>query len=596
MNSNKYDDDLAERVRRDLKAGVAQEQAAEADWAAFRQRLSAPPAPARWAGWRIPLIAAAAVVVLAVAATAVATRGFGLVTQRPASSDQGTSAAFAGVPVPIQTRYYSSLDLDAARADGATPTPRAVDAPPTATTAADMPTPDAPTPDEPPAGMDLPARPFIRLGFTEGEPPAARLSGIIEQVDGTQSPGGGATGANEPIGYLHLVPATADAPAVLWGAVGPAVAHVHISAPLPGKAASAEGSDGAEWFFSAITVTAPDLPKPVSWTALRDGWNAFALQVPDGAAQFLVTATSARSNLLQQISLSAADGSVLSDQIPAESSAPSEPPATVSTTAPPSGPGAAPITEAARCLADAGLGGSGLTDSGFNLGTLEWFTTDRSLCFFDGRSWWSAALGDDPILVTDVGPFESQAAGSPVTPGRFVVGAVGARVSVTATVGGHDFTPIVGTAGQGGPTAGIFVIPIPADGEISVTATDSGGRTSLTLPGETDLARPNGNGPTGPYAGTYPDPDAGMDALLEGTVTVLNGCVAVIYPAATDMVVIPVFPESTVTPAARGAVLHFRGRDYAAGDAISLAGGFAEGAVPVPARCGDNTYVVSPFD
>lgn len=101
---------------------------------------------------------------------------------------------------------------------------------------------------------------------------------------------------------------------------------------------------------------------------------------------------------------------------------------------------------------------------------------------------------------------------------------------------------------------------------------------------------------SGPVA-VHPRPEAGMDALLEGTLRTGDGCVRVEFEGGEVM---PTFPSGDVEWA--NGTLTWRGDPYVDGDPISLGGGFtgtasypsASGYVP-KACVGQETFVVSPF-
>lgn len=101
---------------------------------------------------------------------------------------------------------------------------------------------------------------------------------------------------------------------------------------------------------------------------------------------------------------------------------------------------------------------------------------------------------------------------------------------------------------------------------------------------------------SGPLA-VYPRPDAGMDALLQGTIRLDDECVTVWASDGIDgRRVVPVFPAGDATWS--DGVLSWRGAQYREGDEISLGGGFTgdvAGAY-VPAGCGDlEAFSVSPY-
>ncbi|WP_137845785.1 hypothetical protein [Microbacterium sp. 2FI] len=101
---------------------------------------------------------------------------------------------------------------------------------------------------------------------------------------------------------------------------------------------------------------------------------------------------------------------------------------------------------------------------------------------------------------------------------------------------------------------------------------------------------------SGPLA-VYPRPEAGMDALLEGTLRTDGGCIRVEYPPEGD--VVPTFPAGDATWDEEQGVLTWRDGEYADGDAIALGGGFSpttDAGGYMPEACGGlDVFVVSPF-
>ena len=102
---------------------------------------------------------------------------------------------------------------------------------------------------------------------------------------------------------------------------------------------------------------------------------------------------------------------------------------------------------------------------------------------------------------------------------------------------------------------------------------------------------------SGPVA-VYPAPDYGMDALLDGTVRLNDGCLVVEGGEGTTAV--PVFPSDDVTWDEDSKLLTWRGETYSDGDAISLGGGFV-GTSGIengyfPEDCaGREAFLVSPY-
>ncbi|WP_194409620.1 hypothetical protein [Microbacterium cremeum] len=104
---------------------------------------------------------------------------------------------------------------------------------------------------------------------------------------------------------------------------------------------------------------------------------------------------------------------------------------------------------------------------------------------------------------------------------------------------------------------------------------------------------PLGGVPTSGPLAVHPRVDAGMDALLEGTLRPEGDCVRVVHGQGVEAV--PSFPAGDASFA--DGVLTWRGDDYRDGDPISLGGGFASAdAGYVPEACrGHEVFIVSPF-
>lgn len=92
----------------------------------------------------------------------------------------------------------------------------------------------------------------------------------------------------------------------------------------------------------------------------------------------------------------------------------------------------------------------------------------------------------------------------------------------------------------------------------------------------------------------YPRANAGMDALLEGTLRVEPDCVFVVTE--NDTLAVPVFPAGDAEW--DDGELEYRDEDYEDGDEISLGGGFSPaGNAYIPDGClGHQLFVVSPIE
>lgn len=397
------------------------------------------------------------------------------------------------------------------------------------------------------------------------------------------------------------------------GAVGPEIAQLQISTPLYSNDAEPRASDdSAVRLFDAdgrTSQTGYDFA--TSWTTLQEGWHAFAVQLPAGSRIVHLSATDPGAGLLQSISLDPITGQVTDTTDPSGPSVDLPSAETSDNVKNPAPITPAPDGDSVQAAADC-IGSGRLSDPadpllqgmGFDGGDLILAADGDGMCFFDGRSWWSASVGGQSraAQITDVGYGPEKALDAPQDRRtRFVLGMVSADVTaVTATVDGGIYTPLVGP--KFGSSVRVFAIPVPATGDVAVIATGKDGAVlrSATLPSIDDHATvdgfaPSANGDAGPYVGTYPDPNEGMQALVEGTVQVFNGCVAIIGDnGAGPYWAVPIFPKSQVEPAGAPALLRYRGKDYNNGDDISIAGGFV--GTPVPTRCGTNTYLVNPFD
>ena len=99
---------------------------------------------------------------------------------------------------------------------------------------------------------------------------------------------------------------------------------------------------------------------------------------------------------------------------------------------------------------------------------------------------------------------------------------------------------------------------------------------------------------SGPLA-MYPKPTDGMDALLEGTLTVTDDCVTIAHSDGTRSV--PVFPAGDASW--NEGVLSWRGGEFGEGDPISVGGGLFAAPLTasyIPAGCQSfDAFAVSPF-
>lgn len=219
---------LEERLRRALRDGAGRRPADDADWNELASRLAR--RGRHDIRWRAPMIAAAAVAVIAVTASAVVTGGFG-------AGHQAANGSAAGVPVPI-----------------------------------------APEPGRPSTSAT------VRMIFVGGRPPAAALRGTFDFPGGITAGGGSRSTDGSPLGYLSLSGGIPNGTTYLWGAVGSSVMQVQINAITPPASGELDPgfSAGPHWTVDSGQGTPWSLPEAtdVVWTDLGGGWRGFAVQLP----------------------------------------------------------------------------------------------------------------------------------------------------------------------------------------------------------------------------------------------------------------------------------------------------------------------------
>ncbi|RKN69085.1 hypothetical protein D7252_16870 [Microbacterium sp. CGR2] len=120
---------------------------------------------------------------------------------------------------------------------------------------------------------------------------------------------------------------------------------------------------------------------------------------------------------------------------------------------------------------------------------------------------------------------------------------------------------------------------------------------SLTLVVASCSAAPDPQPEPEPLA-VYSRTGYGMDALLEGTLRVVDGCVVV--GSGESPTTIPMFPSDDAAWDAETDELIWKGERYGDGDPISLGGGSVgtegiEGSYLPEACKGDEIFLVSPF-
>lgn len=247
----------------------------------------------------------------------------------------------------------------------------------------------------------------------------------------------------------------------------------------------------------------------------------------------------------------------------------------------------------ARCTGPA-AGGMGVSDVGFDGGSVEVRIAEGQACFFDARQWWAADLSPGPVRtaqITGVGRIGAESATGQNTYARLLWGVAGPSViAVSVRPGegsgpGGDVYHITGP-GSDNESGGFFLFQVPATGSMTVIATHDG-TTTPVIPAPPQVA--SANGPDDPFVATYWSNDVGMDALLDGaTIRVVDGCVT------ADGTTTLFFPRDQVDPATPPAVLRWNGTDYREGSTIRVGGG-GGGAAGLPAGCPTDAWYVSPF-
>ncbi len=292
---------LEDRLRRALRDGAGRRAASDSDWDEFESRL-ARPTRRRWGiGWRAPLIAAAAVAIIAVTTSAIVTGGFGL-AGRDTASGAGT-----GTPVTISIAPPTVAAHDAGGAVDGGPSTGA--------------SPAGPSPIDTAPGT-------VTLMFAGGQPPQATLRWRLA-VGGASTPTAGydTTSDGSPLGYVDTTgPTLVEGHRYLWGAVGPNVAQVQIGVVQPPRPGDVDPGFhvGPHWTIDSGTGTAFSLPEAATtvWTDLGGGWHGFAVQIPRDATSASVVALSARGEFTQIREFDLAAGTATDQPLPEQTTPP----------------------------------------------------------------------------------------------------------------------------------------------------------------------------------------------------------------------------------------------------------------------------------
>jgi hypothetical protein len=282
----------------------------------------------RGSHWRIPLIAAAAVAI-AITTAVIVTHGSGL----PVSGSPGGIAGTCGADVPASAAIMS---VDTSNGEPVAPA---------AGTAADSSPALGATAS--PNNRDV----MVRMFFAHGTPPKADLCGVF----GGMSAGTGSHPSDgTPLGYLSIFGAASNSARYLWGAVGPDVMQLQVSAAVPHSPAAIDPgfNSGPTWVIDSGHGTPWSLPEAATtaWIDLGNGWHGFATQIPGNATEVDAIAlgragTPAQNRLLDLSTGKTSDGPLAQ---------PTDTIALAPTTRPTIGAGSAPATPATTVAASIG--------------------------------------------------------------------------------------------------------------------------------------------------------------------------------------------------------------------------------------------------
>lgn len=368
MNTNEYDAALGERLTSALRAEAEHVPVPGGAWERFAARTETgsaiviepdAPAPAvsapsaRQHPWRIPLIAAAAVVGLVVATSAIVTNGFG-------GDDSAHPAAVGDASTPVRipvNAAYRAFVLESN--SGSAPASSELDVPPTGA----------------PASRASHGNGYssVSVSFPHGGPPDGVMQSRIELFNGQISPPIDNTPDGTPLGYVtRFTGITGDAPgATPWsntlvlGVVGPDVARIEISSNIPGAGndggAAGAGTLMARWDFVGHGNAGAGDAGAEAFTPVAGGWQGFAVSLPVDANWVSIAASTAAGEILQGRRVDLNTGTT-TDQPASPSSASATPPFTTSTatSAPPLG------TTATGSHDSAGTTSPGYTPAGQN--------------------------------------------------------------------------------------------------------------------------------------------------------------------------------------------------------------------------------------
>lgn len=342
IDNTEYDAALGDRLAAALRAEASSIQAPPDAWARFQDRERAtgevileaipggrrepitpmtPPERSRRHPWRAPLIAAAAVVAIALATTAIATNGFqGRTDAGPAASGSGSLLSGATVTVPVDASPEIAAVINGK--DGGAPASSIMDAS-TAVSATAGPTVT------------------VTMRFTSA-PPEGSLTSRFDFPPGYADnfvKGSTTAPKDEPLRYLSFASAAPRGASFLWGAVGPDVSQLQVVAttPVPAGAGSEATSGSATWVIDSGTGAHAYTPAVAAisvWTDMAYGYHGFALKLPAGSSSVIVHALGTDDQTIQALRLNLPSGEQ-TDLAPPQASATAtlSPASTVTSTA-----------------------------------------------------------------------------------------------------------------------------------------------------------------------------------------------------------------------------------------------------------------------
>lgn len=283
--------------------------------------------------WRIPLIAAAAVAAVAITTAVIVTHGSGLPVSGSPGGIAGTCADVpaSAVIMPVDTSNGEPVAPAAGTAADSSPALGA-------TSSRDAP--------------DV----TVRMFFAHGTPPKADLCGVFGDRGGTSAGTGSHPSDGTPLGYLSIFGAASNSARYLWGAVGPDVVQLQVSAAVPQSSVAIDPGfhSGPMWVIDSGHGTPWSLPEAATtaWTDLGDGWHGFAVQIPGNATEVHAIALSRSGTPVQNRIHDLSTGKTSDGPLaqPTDTIAPAR------TTRPTTGAGSSPVTPAATVRASAGAG------------------------------------------------------------------------------------------------------------------------------------------------------------------------------------------------------------------------------------------------